>query len=45
MSALAPRSFAASANRRFEFPKRSQLFIRTDDETLSVAALRANNLD
>jgi hypothetical protein len=28
--------FAASANRRFEFQKRAQLFICTHNETLSV---------
>jgi len=28
-------------NRRLEFQKRSQLFIRSYDETLSVAAVRA----
>ena len=34
-----------SANRIFQFDKRSQLFIRTDKETLSVAAMRVNNPD
>ena len=33
------------ANRRFEFQKRSQLFIRTHDETLSVVAVRVGNPD
>jgi hypothetical protein len=36
---------AASANRRFEFRKRSQQFIRVHNETLSVAAMRINNPD
>jgi hypothetical protein len=31
--------FSASANRRFEFDKRSQLFIRAHNETLSVVAM------
>jgi hypothetical protein len=31
--------FAAGANRRFKFQKRSQLFIRMHDETLSVVAM------
>ena len=29
-----------SSNRRFEFQKRGQLFIGTDNETLSIAAMR-----
>jgi hypothetical protein len=33
------------ANRRFDFYKRSQLFIRTDNITLSVAAMRVCNPD
>jgi hypothetical protein len=33
------------ANRRFEFDKRSQLFIRVHNETLSVAAMRVSNED
>jgi hypothetical protein len=37
--------FAANANRRFEFQKRAQLFIRTDNEALSVVAMRVNNPD
>ena len=37
--------FAASANRRFEFQKRRQLFIRTHNETLSVVAMRVSNPD
>ena len=32
-------------DRRFEFQKRSQLFIRTHNETLSVVAMRVNNPD
>jgi hypothetical protein len=32
------------SNRRFEFNKRSQLFIRTHNETLSVAAMQQNNV-
>src|SRR5436190_13239281 len=31
------RQFAASADRRFEFQKRSHLFIRVHNETLSVS--------
>jgi hypothetical protein len=34
--------FAASADRRFEFDKRSQLFIRMHNETLSVVAMRVS---
>ncbi|OLA95987.1 MAG: hypothetical protein AUH19_08755 [Verrucomicrobia bacterium 13_2_20CM_55_10] len=30
-------------NRRFEFPKRGQLFIGVHNETLSVAAMRVSN--
>ena len=37
--------FAASANRGFQFEKRSQLFIRTHNETLSVAAMCICNQD
>jgi hypothetical protein len=33
------RQFAAAVNRRFEFQKRSQLFLRTHDVTLSVATM------
>jgi hypothetical protein len=32
-------------NRRFEFHKRSQLFIRSHDETLSVVAMCVRNPD
>jgi hypothetical protein len=35
----------ASLSRQFEFNKRSQLFIRTHNETLSVAAMRVDNPD
>jgi hypothetical protein len=34
---------SASLNRRFEFHKRRQLFIRTHNETPSVAAMRVSN--
>ena len=37
--------FAASANRRFEFKKRSELFICTHDKALPVAAMRVSNPD
>jgi len=37
-------SSPARANRRFEFQKRSQLFIRTHNETLSVA-MRVHDSD
>jgi len=36
---------AASANRPFEFQKRSQLFIGTHNETLTVAVMRVGNRD
>jgi hypothetical protein len=39
------RHFAASTDRRLEFHKCSQLFIRTHNETLSVAAMCVNNPD
>jgi hypothetical protein len=39
------RQIAASAYRRFQFRKGSQLFIRTDNETLSVIAMGVNNPD
>ena len=35
----------AVANRRFEFHERSQLFLRTHNETLSVAAMGVCNED
>jgi hypothetical protein len=34
-----------TANRRFEFQKRRQYFIRTHNETFSVAAMRVHNPD
>jgi hypothetical protein len=37
--------FAASANLQFEFHKRSELFIGTHDETLSIIAIRVSNPD
>ena len=33
------------AHRRFQFHKRSQFFIRTHNETLSVVAVRVSNPD
>jgi hypothetical protein len=33
---------ASSANRRFEFDKRGEPFIRSHNETLSVAAMRVS---
>jgi hypothetical protein len=35
---------AVSPNRRFEFYKRSQFFIRRHHETLSIAAMRVNQI-
>jgi hypothetical protein len=37
--------FAATANHRFEFQKRSELFIRAHNERLSVVAMRVCNPD
>jgi hypothetical protein len=37
--------FAASSNRRFEFYKRSPLFIRPHNEPLSVVAMCVRNKD
>jgi hypothetical protein len=37
--------FAASANHQFKFQKRSQLVIRTHNETLSVVPMRVCNED
>jgi len=31
---------AATPNRRFEFKKRTQLFVRVHNETLTIAAMR-----
>jgi hypothetical protein len=39
------RQFVASSNRRLQFNKRRQLFIRSHNETLSVAAMRVCNPD
>jgi hypothetical protein len=39
------RQFAAGANRRFKFQKRRQLFIRMNNETLSVVAMCISNPD
>jgi hypothetical protein len=36
---------SAGANHRFQFQKRRQLFIRTHNETPSVAAMRVSNPD
>jgi len=36
---------SATSNRRFEFDKRSKLFIRMHNETLSVAAMHVGNTD
>jgi len=41
----APAPVFLSQNRRVEFEKGGQLFIRTHNETLSVAAMRVNNPD
>jgi hypothetical protein len=38
-------SSTASARRRFQFHKRSQLFIGTNNKALSVAAMRVHNPD
>jgi hypothetical protein len=43
--ANASASIFRRASRRFEFKKRSQLFISAHDETLSVTAMRVNNPD
>jgi hypothetical protein len=37
--------FAASSNDKFQFHKRSQLFIRAHNETLSVVTMRVSNPD
>ena len=36
---------AASTNRRFKLDKRRQLFLRSHDETLSIATMRVSNPD
>jgi hypothetical protein len=43
--ANASNQFAASVNRRFEFDKRRQLFVRVHNETLSVVTVRVSNED
>jgi hypothetical protein len=45
ISATCQDQFAASPNHGFKFHKRSQFFIRTHNETLSVAAMRVSNPD
>jgi hypothetical protein len=37
------RQTAARADRRFKFEERSQLFIRTRNQTLSIAAMCVSN--
>jgi hypothetical protein len=39
------RQFAAPANRRFKFKKRSQLIIGARDETLSIVPVGVSNSD
>ncbi len=39
------RQLVARTNRRFQFQKRGQLFIRMHNETLSVAAMCVRNPD
>jgi hypothetical protein len=39
------RQFAAGANRRLKFEKCRQLFLCSDNEMLSVAAMRVSNED
>jgi hypothetical protein len=39
------RQYAATADRWFQFQKRTQLFIRSQNETLSVAAMCVSNPD
>jgi len=41
-SGTAPKRGGESANRRFQFHKRSQFFIRTHNEALSVAVCISN---
>jgi hypothetical protein len=36
---------SATSNRRFQFNKRGQLFIRSDNETLTVVAMRVSEKD
>jgi len=44
-SGTAPKRGGESANRRFQFQKRSQLFIRPHNVMLSVAAMCISNPD
>jgi hypothetical protein len=37
--------FAINPHRRFQFNERSELFIRTHNETLSIVAMRVNHPD
>jgi hypothetical protein len=37
------KTIRSGSNRRFEFDKRSQLFIRMHNKTLSVVAMRVSN--
>ncbi len=39
------RQFAATVNRRFKFQKRSQLFIRAHNKTLSIVAMCVGDPD
>jgi len=39
------RQFAATANRRFDFHKRGQLFFASHNEPLSLTAMRISNKD
>jgi hypothetical protein len=45
ISAIKRQAHWGGANRRFKFHKRSQLFIRTHNETFSVVAMRVSNPD
>jgi hypothetical protein len=45
MLASLSRQFAATPNRRFDFHKRSQLFIRTHNVTAPVVAMRVCDPD
>ena len=44
-TAILSRHSAATPNRRFEFDKRGQLFIRTHNEALTVITMRVSNPD
>jgi hypothetical protein len=39
------KQFTASADYRFQFQKRRQLFLRVHNVALSIAAVRVNNPD